>query len=378
MKREKELSERSKLQASLPADQTQMEKLRKLFSKRKPSEPGTNVNSIQPSTEQTPAAPAKPSGNALLSLLARAKEHKEAEKMSSSQDVSASSPTKQKGKGQPISQLSEDQPLTILPHPQATKSKWAALAAASGSAITNVPLAQLPGHSTSEVQSSKIDYDKEKTETICKKSEFVKIVKDIRPAPVHRWSRFGGPGNTPTGLLAPYTGGIGNYFSMAQRPEPIEEYDEYNRNQMQPYSTEPDDPSMLFHDDQQSSSGGGGGGASRAIMAPRLPQPPNQLINLPTQQSIVVTTSDAAPPPSACQFFTAPTNLLDTQQFLTSMVELKMELRSEMRELSSKISAIDEHILEFAKISTWLVNNMPVAPIKAGKLSKIKLIKVIS
>lgn len=354
MKREKELSERSKLQASMPTDQTQMEKLRKLFSKRKPSEPGANVNSIQPSTE--PAAPSKPS--AFLGLLARAKEAKEAEKMSSSQDVSSSSPTKQKGKGQPISQLSEDQPLTILPHPQATKSKWAALAAASGSAITDVPVAQLTGHLSGEMAASKQEYDKEKTKTICQKSEFVKIVKDIKPAPVQRWSRFGGLGSSPAGLMA-HTSGIGNYFSLAQRPEPIEEYDEYNRNLMQPYAGEQDD-SMLFHDEQQSSSGG------RPARPP--PQPPNQLMN---QQSIVVTTSDGGPPPSGRQFFSTPTNLLETQQFLTSMIELKMELRSEMRELSNKISAIDEHILEFAKISTWLVNNMPVAPVKAGKLKLV-------
>ena len=352
MKREKELSEKSKLQQSMPVDQTQMDKLRKLFTKRKPSEPSANVNSIQPPAEPTGAAPAKPAGS-FLSLLARAKEAKtDAEKMSSSQDVSASSPTKQKGKGQPIMQLSEDQPLTILPHPQPTKSKWAALAAASGSAITNIPVAQLQGQQTSEGQTAKEGTQ----ELVCKKSEFVKVVKDIKPS--QGWSRFGGgAGGSSGSLLGPHVSAIGNYFSMAQRPEPIDEYGEYNRNQMQMYSTEPDDQA-IFHDDQHSS-----GGTSRGIAT--TPRPAKgQLMHLPVQQSVVVS---EPPAQSSNRFFNTPTNLLDAQQFLTSMVELKMELRSEMQKLNSKINAIDEHILEFAKISTWLVNNMPVAPIKAGK-----------
>lgn len=351
MKREKELSEKDKLKASMPVDQSQIDKLRKLFTKRKPSEPSANVNSIQPPSEAAPSAPAK-SSNPFLNLVARAKEKEAAEKMSSSQDVSASSPTKQKAKGQPISQLSEDQPLSIMPHPQATKSKWAALAAASGSAITNVPVAQLQGQQAAEGQGGKDG----KHETVCKKSEFVKVVKDIKPS--QGWSRFGGPGGTPTGLLAPHAGGLGNYFAMAQRPEPIEEYEEYNRNQMQLYSAEPDDLTML--QDDPHSSGGGRAAPPRPSVQAR-----GQLM-LP-QQSLVVASGEPTPSSARPQFFGPPTNLLDTQQFLTSMVELKMELRSEMQKLNSKINAIDEHILEFAKISTWLVNNMPVAPIKAGK-----------
>lgn len=353
VKREKELDERSKYeQTSVSGQPTQSDVLRKfLFKRRKPSEPNSAVNSIQPkpSTDQTPAqAPTgKPSGGgmSLMSLIAKAKEAKEAEKQSAQQDqqLSGSSPTKQK---QQSSKPSGEQPLNILPHPQPTKTKWAALAAGAGAPIT--AQASTTGTKERTGQTGGIlhsvfsqDGDK-KTELVCKKSDYVQIVRDIRPAQTgSRWSR-------PVVPISQQSMSFSNLalVQSTPRPDTIEEFDEYGTQLVQ-LSQYPESDDLIYHDDHSSSGSRAMAPVVTAGGQPRLQHQPS------IQHSLALTTTSDSPitiaqqqqTVSGKQFYstTAPSiNLLNTEQFLTSMVELKMELRSEMQKLNSKINSIDE------------------------------------
>lgn len=350
--------------------------LRKLlFKVRKPSEPSSNVNSIQPkpSTDQTSQMSSTAGkGMSFMNLLAKAKEAKEAEKQSErdKDQLSSSSPTKR-----PSGQMSEEQPLNIMPHPQPTniqptKSKWAALAAGAGAPMSQVPSSRAQTSGQSGGQSGGILHSvfsqgaDKKTELVCKKSEYIQIVRDIRPAQTTRWTR--GMGNQPVMTVS------------SPRPDTIEEFDEYGRRQqVAPLVQFPEADLLHYHDDH-------GISVTRAppIVAAIPPRIQHQSSTTQPSQagSLVLTTvsdpqitlaQQATTTVTSKQFYSTAspaTNLLNTEQFLTSMIELKMELRSEMQKLNSKIMSIDEHILEFAKISTWLVNNIPVAPTKMTSL----------
>jgi hypothetical protein len=203
-----------------------------------------------------------------------------------------------------------------------------------------------------------------RTELVCKKSEHIHVVKDIRP-PIqgNKWPKVIPTGGSffPTGgaTMASIAGSApsghsgGTTLAAVGRPDTIDEYDEHGRS--------------AHHVPSITSAGGQLVPIASATMASHSDSDAHSHHLQGPQQSFMdagsaagaITATASSSVGSGPPLKVVP--MAELQQMLHSMLEIKLEMRAEMQKLNSKINVIDEHILEFAKISTWLVNNMPLA-----------------
>lgn len=310
---------------------------------------------------------------------------------------SEESPSGGTGTGTPISTIGGGTAMSMAGGP---RSRWAAFAGASGAAITSAggggssgmfgsnlggqagaaALGTLSavgaggGSFSGSFFSTSVDagdgLSGRRTELVCKKSEHIHVVKDIRP-PIqgNKWPKVisagffptgpGGPGPMPIGPGGSLPGHSGT-TAIGSRPDTIDEYDEQGRSthpgtlltsasggQLVPVTTGgPVVPHGSLHADSDSHSHPHHAGPSSTSHA--------YMIDSGGNGTGGVNATGSAPPAKLVP-------VAEIHQILHSMLEMKLEMRAEMQKLNSKINVIDEHILEFAKISTWLVNNMPLA-----------------
>lgn len=268
VKREQELAERRK-QDPQP-DLAQDHLVRKIFSKfRKPSETGTGP----PGSTSRPGS-STPITAAMGPVTVTDVEKGAQENHIDSNKTATDKPSGELGGGE-----------SRVGSAASKTSRWAAALANATNNNNNLPLSDLERDSAENALYGR------RTELVCKKSEHIHVVKDVRPPTQgNKWPRV------PTG---------------ANRPETIEE------------SAEPSDPSGKAEIEQQTKSVASSG------------QPPPSPPVPPTSGPIVVKPKSI--------------NNADYQQIIASLTDMRVDLKLEVQKLSNKIAKIDDHIDELTK-----------------------------